>query len=610
MATVTSSRRATNTCAEDCYASPAPKRQKRSSGSSTDSDETTNGIRVEDFRVGGPYLCALPAMNFTISQQHPASTKWNSQFERDILYLLDRHSVHWKSLNLVDRRSARYDDSGKTETVIVSATRTKQDSSWLDACLEIRAFFQSHGLPTLNIEIIDARASREKYTFPVFEDDKIYSKWHDLSTRICERIGMEGWLSLECFRRGANPDRGNNPPTIILTIPMGSPKTWKIERDRITSLLDAEGLQEVAVEVLRSYIWRAEVDLTSADLPDHAWEQKAQLGMSIGPHGSDFSGSTFGGFLQLLHPSTKQWSTLGVTCYHSIELEHGGNDYSELSKETKEWREKGMSVNQAKAANILIDQPALKDHLERMNMIKRREAEWMKSSLRKRIKDAMTNDEFIIPSDEASYKRTEAAINKSLTIKDKAENFFATGNALLGRVFAGSGYRTTPNPDRRQLDWALIQVVTPRIGSNNVPPVSSYEDEDGLGVFSGQLMSQPLKNKIPHDSSLYKIGRRTNFTAGRYQALRSVHLQSWKIDDKGKKIVVVTEEETVAPKKGLRFSAEGDSGSFIFDEETKFVGLLFAGNMDTGVSYFTPSTILFEDIKAMTGALDVRVPLS
>lgn len=293
-----------------------------------------------------------------------------------------------------------------------------------------------------------------------------------------------------------------------------------------------------------------------------------------------------------------------------------------------------MSVNQAKAANILIDQPALKDHLERMNMIKRREAEWMKSSLRKRIKDAMTNDEFIIPSDEASYKRTEAAINKSLTIKDKAENFFATGNALLGRVFAGSGYRTTPNPDRRQLDWALIQVVTPRIGSNNVsnpyflimkyfyaffsvanntfkvPPVSSYEDEDGLGVFSGQLMSQPLKNKIPHDSSLYKIGRRTNFTAGRYQALRSVHLQSWKIDDKGKKIVVVTEEETVAPKKGLRFSAEGDSGSFIFDEETKFVGLLFAGNMDTGVSYFTPSTILFEDIKAMTGALDVRVPLS
>ncbi|EEH10427.1 predicted protein [Histoplasma capsulatum G186AR] len=42
----------------------SPKRQKRSSGSSSDSDETTNGIRVEDFRVGGPYPRVLLTLRF------------------------------------------------------------------------------------------------------------------------------------------------------------------------------------------------------------------------------------------------------------------------------------------------------------------------------------------------------------------------------------------------------------------------------------------------------------------------------------------------------------------------------------------------------------------
>ncbi|EER42729.1 conserved hypothetical protein [Histoplasma capsulatum H143] len=576
-----SRRRAVNRSSEDCYASPSlpsiessspssgpspsPKRQKRSSGSSADSDESMGDIRVEDFRVGGPYLCALPTLNFALPEQHPIYRKWKSGLERGVVDLLNHHSIHWQTLDLVDRRSARYDDDGKTETVIVPATRDIPDRSWLNACLDIRNLFQLHNLPTLNIEIIDPRASAERYTFPVFEDDKIYPKWHDLSARICELIGMEGWLSLECF-----------------------------EEAQLLKLYEA------------TFVRTTDMDLTSVVLPDNAWEQKAQLGMSIGPHGSDYSGSTFGGFLQLLHPSTKQWNTFGLTCYHCVDSEEGSNDSSRLSKDVKEWRETGMRVDQAKSA--LIDQPALKDHMKRMELIKEATENWMKSPVRERIEAAMSNNEFITPTDEARYKRFQDNINQLLTIKHKAENFFATGDALLGRVFAASGYRFTPCPMRRQLDWALIEVVTPRIGSNNMPPTGSYRDE--FADFSGQLMEQPSVNDPPHGSALYKIGRRTNFTSGRYQGLHSVHLESWKTDKNGKKTVVVTEEEAVTRKNGLQFCAQGDSGSFIFDVEMKFVGLLFAGNMETGVGYFTPAAILFEDIKAMTGALEVRLPLS
>lgn len=81
----------------------------------------------------------------------------------------------------------------------------------------------------------------------------------------------------------------------------------------------------------------------------------------------------------------------------------------------------------------------------------------------------MSNNEFSTPTDEARYKRFQDNINQLLAIKQhKAEKIFVTGDALLGRVFADSGYRFTPCPMRRQLDWALIEVVTPRIGSNNV----------------------------------------------------------------------------------------------------------------------------------------------
>ncbi|OAX78416.1 hypothetical protein ACJ72_07276, partial [Emergomyces africanus] len=482
MASVPFPRRAVNRSIEDCYASPsvpspgwtstspspppAPQRQKRSSGSSSDSDQTTNCIRVEDFRVGGPYLCALPSMSSIVPQQHPVFTKWTSQFQQDIIERLNRHSVQWNTVELIDRRSARYDDSGNTVTVIVTATRIEQDTSWLEACIEIRSLFQLHDLPTLNIEIIDERASRQKYTFPVLATDKIYSKWSDLSARICELVGMEGWLSLECFRRGTDPNHQNNPPTVILTIPLDSPKTWKGERDQITSLLDAEGLQDVAVEVLRSYVWRVTDGLGSVVLPDHAWEQKAQLGMSIGPHGSDIRGSTFGGFVQLLHPTTKQWNTFGLTCYHCVEQEQGKDDSSGLSEDTKKWREQGITINEAEIANIRVDMPALKDHLGRMNMINEMETEWMELPLRNRVQFARANNEFVIPSDEIAYRRTEAEMNQSIAIKDKAERFFATGNALLGNVFAASGYRMTRSPGRRQLDWALIQVVSSRIGKN------------------------------------------------------------------------------------------------------------------------------------------------
>jgi hypothetical protein len=176
----------------------------------------------EDFRAGGPSLCSLPALTFLIPQSHPTQSKWGQDFVNEIIEILKRHSVDWKDIALTERRSKRYQDIGPTETVLIPATKTHLDKSWLRASIELRSLFLIHGLETFNVEIIDQRAHAKIFTFPTFPNDKIHGQWNNLSLRVCELIGLDGWLSLECFRRGKNPSPEHNSPTILLTVPRES----------------------------------------------------------------------------------------------------------------------------------------------------------------------------------------------------------------------------------------------------------------------------------------------------------------------------------------------------------------------------------------------------
>ncbi|PGH30409.1 hypothetical protein GX50_06814 [[Emmonsia] crescens] len=90
---------------------------------------------------------------------------------------------------------------------------------------------------------------------------------------------------------------------------------------------------------------------------------------------------------------------------------------------------------------------------------------------------------------------------------------------------------------------------------------------------------------------------------GRYNGLKALELKCWKI---GNKIVTHECSVTGLPRSGA-FSKRGDSGSFIVDGMTNFVGLLFSENEHPGITYYTPVNILFEDIKKMTGARAVRL---
>lgn len=55
------------------------------------------------------------------------------------------------------------------------------------------------------------------------------------------------------------------------------------------------------------------------------------------------------------------------------------------------------------------------------------------------------------------------------------------------------------------------------------------------------------------------------------------------------------------------FAEPGDSGAFLFDRLGQVVGILIGGFKRKETVYFTPIENIFDDIKEVTGAIDVQI---
>ena len=108
---------------------------------------------------------------------------------------------------------------------------------------------------------------------------------------------------------------------------------------------------------------------------------------------------------------------------------------------------------------------------------------------------------------------------------------------------------------------------------------------------------------------VFKMGRTTHWTMGYMSPV-----QVFTFDDKdyanddGTPYERVSHDYCVIGHMGADFSESGDSGSFVFDDSGRLVGLLFGGDLKGGVTRILVVEDLFDDIKHMTGAKGVRLP--
>ncbi|KAK2804659.1 hypothetical protein FQN50_006498 [Emmonsiellopsis sp. PD_5] len=584
-------------------------RLRRTRGSSSDEDPMHGEMINQDFRAGGPNLCVFPGYTLVMEQNHPASAVWmtDDAFSRTISQILQNHAVEATSIGLFMRKSAipHFSSEPPRSTVLITANKTRLDDSWVKACIEIRGYLLQRELLDVNVEIIDKRAVEKILAFSVLPTDPIVPLWPDICSRILNIIGREGWVALECFRRGTSYEASENPVTVILTVPYESEKDWKPVRESIVQILTQMALPDVAVSIIYGEILRTNGGDFDFGLPENAWETKAQCGMSIGLLDSDESGSTLGAFIELLNPK-HEWKRLALTGFDCVFKDRSNDPTLPPTDQTiyRGWNANGIRPGDQNSQNYLkMSQPALGDHqshIQSLNEEIDRENRHIEN-----LEEKLNAGDPVIPKDLEIQGQREARVKYLLKYRDRVERFVSSGENYLGHIFSASGFRTTQEALPATLDWALTKVKKARNGINKFPPSGKFTFKSRFLTFENCRLLSPYPGAPKPNEHLYKLGRTTEFTEGNYSLLKSILLPS---DYQRNQIQKETYEHAIVGKNHKSFSRPGDCGAVIFDLYCNFVGLLFAGNCGSNATYFTPAETLFEDIRKITGALDVRIP--
>lgn len=103
---------------------------------------------------------------------------------------------------------------------------------------------------------------------------------------------------------------------------------------------------------------------------------------------------------------------------------------------------------------------------------------------------------------------------------------------------------------------------------------------------------------------MHKIGRVSGFTRGWYSALQSCVLDNETRD--GHTVARQTWEHVVTRPSGA-FLEPGDSGSLLFNTVGDVLGILFGASEKGDIAYFTATCDLLQDIRNITGALEIRM---
>ncbi|KAM5446318.1 hypothetical protein MaudCBS49596_006727 [Microsporum audouinii] len=386
--------------------------------------------------------------------------------------ILESFNVHIHAFTLCYRQCIHFPDDDPVPTLFVDADRRSPDDQWLSASRELRELLGANGLSMFNVEICDGRVNSTKYSSPVPSSDPIYPLWGDILNQMLHEIDLTHILTIGCLRFGESIDGATNPTTVILTIDRVSAYySWKATRETIISILGEYNLHHTGVIIAQGRFYRG-TDSIDQRLPETAWQSHLQVGLSL-------------------------------DVYNSFSTGVSGNDpiFRKLRVEQPSLKDSTSEINELSAR--LNETPdivftAIKEIIEqdgdvsprsrwRYNWITDRNAAW-RTAISK-IKDFHKSD---VPCNDL--------LSSILPINPRFEIILKTDQVLFspsyaGHVYAASGYRqfSSSNNQKRQADWALLDVPKARQSSNIV---MTYGE---TGLYADTIPLQPfpgIPNKI------------------------------------------------------------------------------------------------------------------
>jgi hypothetical protein len=625
------SRRRQNRSTEAEYAGPltppsspestrTAKRVKRSGGSSH-SDETaprSRQLAIEDFRVAGPIYLPLPVrISGGVAERYQKA--WDEGLETEVYRILSDHHFSRPVVNLWKLGTERRHASPRSAVYIyIEDVQVQGRAQWPIAAKLILELCHRKGLDDLNVEIVDPRGLTPKMSATISPTLSIVREWEALLPDIMNALKPNiDWLTIDLISRASwaefeSVGSDSFVPTILIMIEDDTEESYTAARDRIVDLLDPR-FPEVAVEVIRGclddYATTLDYEPAFTHHGDKLWQEEAYIGASIQRAGSKGSG-TLGCFIKLRDPQDVV-QTYGLTNFHVVVPDH--ENIGSHDPQMQGWIKGGLPPGFGRDLQINMpsetDLNAARD--EHVQSIKDIEGDHQKYLLYEkeycRLEAEGEDPASLMPKTAVNLVRSVK--EELLQYRDKINAIDARKNNLrLGRVFAGSGIRQTLS--RQLMDWAIIAVDHRRIPASNELPIK---------ICNIRLLSPEMDQMASLDSHkrVFKVGRSSNETCGFVNAVQTTKLSGWWYDDgeliysEGRAWVVTdrsTEYDGGKTRGSNFFSDKGDSGSAVFSQDGKFVGLLYGGTYpERSLSYVTAAQDLVEDIKHITGAVEVTM---
>ncbi|KGO76504.1 Peptidase S64, Ssy5 [Penicillium italicum] len=585
-----------------------------------------HGFLKSSHRVGGPNLCSLPA--YTSTNVPSRFRTFASKTENCAKSILEHLSLQFVFVELVGRWSKINQESEPILTILAVMPDQPNPDTWYRAVRQIHTELQEK-VPKISVELIEEKLYNGIYCSPVNSSHPIFSKWPSIVEYILSHCDTRDWTALECWRYGTDTVRERNPVTVIVQVLETSTNPFITAARHLHGILAYFELAEVDVlfqrDTNRQFI-------EDPSLPVDVCSAGILPGVSLGIHQCSAGTSTLGGLVQLQFANNPQWRTFALTCFHAIWPPENHRDIPRLNtianaqQAIKSWEFLPLDPREPKtfpdiAEQILrVDHPSLRDL---KNTIQQNDS--IIASIRTQrfleYEEEINKgkDGWLPESAKSAYhtmvqriQATEQARAPFITMRD-------SGNYFLGYVYAGSGVNRTRKTRRaneelrKQLrtistDWALIDIESGRLRpQQHGDGISDHKPFNyGRRVhFSGPFGYDPDLEAVD-GLELQKSGRSSGITSGTYSKLECVQFTHLKTDQ-GMAVIIPTFEYKIASRRGTDFAEKGDSGSWVYTLGGEVLGMLKGGNESHGTGTMTLMSDIFDDIKSVTGATQVRI---
>ncbi|KAL4929844.1 uncharacterized protein BDV17DRAFT_290200 [Aspergillus undulatus] len=408
-----------------------------------------DGFIEEDFRAGGPRLCEAP---------------------RETILQVPDTIPQYRALSDPAR-----DYSGQIETIATNeglkiVEKNPSHRGWIGISRKILANLTKNVINNFAVEIINPRFEQKPRLFPCLTTDHIYEAWGRVGPAIIDQIDLTGVCTVGCYRIGMNNDHRQCPVTVLVGVDRWCQRDWKPTREVIVRILDNSGLSTVGDLI------RLDGITTSVNT---AFER---------------GGGTFGGWVEVRHPKTGNWLTLG-----HVVIAFWPQTWN--SRETTgRWKENGVSVGDKQTVSSKAFLKERVDYLDRRIKYSTDQPEFQEVE---RLKKA---DEIIQPGQEKRWSMIKA-MNAPLE-KER-------------RRLKEDYQKKDPNPQSlaSQIDWELVKPQGQPATKNKIRQHFS----------PSKLFDFSLK-RIQPDTKLFKVGTKTGLTQGEYGGLQECTVTPAKVD--------------------------------------------------------------------------------